>query len=211
MDNCLFRVLSHKNILDEGYKYPALRLTGYGSYQNSFSEMARGYKKAADILAATQTDRGANSDDSLLFPIMFSYRQAAELRLKAILMNCVTPFNRSRTLGERGKEAAMIKTHSLSKLLMSIKTSVDAHGLSSEYYSILKDVKPYIDAFNSIDSHSLEMRYPVDTNLYAGTYQQEPTGFDIQYTYERFQMFWIIMDNLYAQSQKDWISCRFTY
>lgn len=114
MDNCLFRVLSHKNILDEGYKYPALRLTGYGSYQNSFSEMARGYKKAADILAATQTDRGANSDDSLLFPIMFSSRQAAELRLKAILMNCVTPFNRSRTLGERGKEAAMIKTHSLS-------------------------------------------------------------------------------------------------
>lgn len=200
MKNCLFNILSFDEYIQKGYDIPTVLMCGYGFNQKAFTEMAWGYKKAADLLAQSQIELGKNSQDVFLYPIFFCYRQSVELILKAILLNCKLPFNRSMTVSERNILSGVIKTHELLPLFKEIKNSLNP----IQYHNALEELCCYIESMHKFDPSSFYMRYPTDSKLIASSYHKQITGFDIQYTKDKFGCFWSLLLKLYSQSEADW-------
>lgn len=113
--------------------------------------MTDGYKKAADLMVeATTNDRYAR--DTLVFPIIFNYRQFLELSLKYQLAT----YGRGAGIGPNWK------THDLSTLWSGFLDMLDRYGTEDP-----DDVDPVVGEivleFAKIDPSSYSYRYPVDT------------------------------------------------
>lgn len=112
---------------------------------------ASGYKTAADILVQyvieTRSER-----DTLVFPIVFNYRQYLELRCKEIIRV-------GRMLADEAAEFP--KTHDLKKLWELCREIItDSEPSASE--ADLEAIDESISQFCAIDSKSQAFRYPVD-------------------------------------------------
>ena len=110
-----------------------------------------GYKEAADLLVESIAKRKGTAD-SLIFPIVFLYRQYIELRLKSLLQD-----------GKRllDKEYRGEPEHSLGELWKQVKILLE---------EIFPDAEPEIDQaieslilqFEKVDPRSTSFRYPKD-------------------------------------------------
>lgn len=171
---------------------------GYGFNQKAFTEMAFGYKDAAECLIerfnAIRYDPG--SPDNLVYPALFCYRQAVELLLKAILLNLKIPFCRSSTDAEKDS----IKwSHNLNSLFLQIKEGI----LESDKLG-MDEIKPYLDEFDKVDHGSDSMRYPGGKDLKSSTLHRGLTAIDINYTKEQFPRLWDLLFALYSKTEKSW-------
>lgn len=206
MENCLFKYYKSGEVGVRSIADSPLHYSGYGFNQAAFHAMACGYKDGADKMAATQRNYDSNYNTHLLYPIFFCYRQSLELILKAIIGNCFIPFNR----GRKSEESSLLKKeqfgHELLDLFNRIRNRIDEKGLSDNYSDLLKEIHPYVEAFNEFDKSSFEMRYACDKNLIPVDCQKELMYYDIQYTVKQYNLAWNLLDKLYLKSDKDW--CR---
>ena len=208
MGNTLFKVIDGDILQKEGSS-PSLRYTGYGFNQVAFQVMAHGYKDAADLLAKSQINQGENYNDGLLYPIFFCYRQAVELMLKAIMMNCLLPFNQPRTKEDDELLRKGIHSHYLQNLFEAIIARIKNQGYYDDYQTVLSELKPYIDDFNEFDKGSFSMRYPADKEFEPVDCQNGLKGYDIQYTADHINPMWSLLNDLYSKTVADWSKGRF--
>ncbi len=112
--------------------------------------MAGGYKEGADILVEQLDARGRN--DSLVYPILFGYRQYLELRIKALGVL----IKRWDEVDEDFK-----RTHDLKHLWQSIRERL-AGELQEEDRDAFQVAESLIAEFHEIDPRSDRFRYPSD-------------------------------------------------
>ncbi len=113
---------------------------------------AYGYKRAADLLVEHVKHTGEDQD-TLVYPIVFSYRQYLELRLKQLIMKG----NQLLGISEQ-----FPNTHDINKLwrlCRRILEKVWPEGLPED----LDTVEECIDQLWRKDPGSMAFRYPTDT------------------------------------------------
>jgi len=120
-------------------------------HYDNWEMYAAGYKLAGDILVQHVIDKRQDRD-TLVFPIVFNYRQYLELRCKEII-------SVGRILA--GEDGEFPKTHNL-KTLWILSRSILANGEPSTDESDLEAIDETIDQFCSVDFRSESFRYPVD-------------------------------------------------
>ena len=126
-----------------------------------------GYKRAADV----SIENAGRDSHFLIYPIVFSYRQYIELRLKQIIVqgNCILDNSRvipeyvcSKVTNVRGKAKTYYQIHKLDPLWNEAKET---------FIRLFPDSSPdeldapecCIKQFSEIDRESYKYRYPVDT------------------------------------------------
>ncbi len=122
---------------------------------------ALGYREAANILAQRMAAaRGYADYDG--YPILFMYRHALELSLKAIV------YRGAKLVGLISEEHIDVKQlferHDLTRLLPAIKSIFDQLGSDFEGSGLesYDDFADLIRSIDSIDSGSYTFRYPID-------------------------------------------------
>jgi len=116
-----------------------------------FPPYADGYRMAAETLInACTNDRGTN--DILIYPIVFNYRQFIELRLKEIIIG----LNYCKASGDD-----FPKTHRIDLLWEHFKrlyTEFEESENQDDFINAEKVIKQFFD----VDPQSMSFRYPVD-------------------------------------------------
>jgi len=110
-----------------------------------------GYKEAGDALVEAVANRRGTAD-SLVFPIVFLYRQYLELRLKSLLQD-------GRRLLDREKRDDI--GHHLSKLWPEVKQILEEVWPNQED-DHLEALESLIVQFEEVDPTSTSFRYPKD-------------------------------------------------
>ena len=121
---------------------------------NRFDLYATGYKDAGDRLVELVVAE-LNGRDTLIYPIVFLYRQYIELRLKEII-------KQGQVLLDKPEERK--NTHNLETLWADAKKIIDQvfeHETDSS--DSLKYAEHVINEFSKIDRRSYSFRYPIDT------------------------------------------------
>lgn len=152
------------------------------NYQGSFAEIyadreddlwslySLGYKMAGDTLIDCIEKGSASS--YLIYPILFSYRQYIELRLKQILLEC-DELSEGPFLDQDKKDIIFTK-HDLPELWNTCKEVLIKLGIyASRSVDPLPSITSIIDCFSKMDHGSYNFRYPVDTKgdtVYLGDY-----------------------------------------
>ena len=114
---------------------------------------AQGYKLAADLLVQ-HVKRTGEDQDTLVYPIVFLYRQYLELRLKELIKEGTQLV---------GTPDGLSKTHNIDKLWAQCRTIIEKvwpEGPSGD----LDAVKNCIHQFSEKDPCSTAFRYPRDTD-----------------------------------------------
>jgi len=132
---------------------------GWGGAQHQFSLYIHGYKAGGDVLLQHAiASKSPEQLDTLIFPILFMYRQFIELELKWIFL----VFSDS----DRSEKRTFINdsSHDLIKLWQKAKNILlkDATPREREDINIVED---YIKQFHEIDKSSFSFRYPITKDL----------------------------------------------
>lgn len=114
---------------------------------------ASGYKKAADLLVQGVEERNS-CQDSLVYPVLFLYRQYLELEIKGLI-------RQARRLQDVAGDFP--KSHRINELWR------DCHKLLSEISpgdstAELKQITRLINEFSDVDKESMAFRYPEGKN-----------------------------------------------
>jgi hypothetical protein len=117
-----------------------------GCVVSDFSLAATGYKGAADLLV--ESLNAIERNDALIFPIVFSYRQSLELRLKALAL-ALGPFS--------GEDIQPI--HDLEKLWAPVKRNLE-HSIQDIERTALEAADACIREFAAFDPRGTAFRYP---------------------------------------------------
>jgi hypothetical protein len=128
---------------------------GWGSLSIQLAGYATGYKSAADTLvneAVAQEDIAYR--DTVVFPVLFLYRQYIELSLKAIILNLARPEH------EIEERVIDVVGHDLMKCWDRAKRIVSDHA-SDRDVECVAVVGEYIRQFHEIDESSFNFRYPM--------------------------------------------------
>lgn len=112
--------------------------------------MMTGYKNAADLLVRQSTQSGFDRD-TLVYPIVFNYRQFIELSLKYLIATY------GRTVGID----ANWKTHDLSVLWSTFAQTLERYGHDDPDQTD-PVVARIVGEFAKVDPGSFSYRYPVD-------------------------------------------------
>lgn len=119
--------------------------------RNGWTLYTLGYKNAADILVSYVEDRG-RSQDTLVYPIVFLYRQYLELALKELIRD-------ARILEDI--DEPFPKSHRIDELWQICKALL--HQVSSdEPIEYLDEIGRLIGEFSEVDPTSMAFRYPED-------------------------------------------------
>jgi hypothetical protein len=111
---------------------------------------AAGYKDAADALVGALAERKA-SLDSVIYPLVFLYRQGLELQLKLIL-----PLARRLA----GKEAVADHKHGLMPLWSELRQHLEQLDPGKDDQE-LPAIEDFIRQLDTVDPGSFAFRYPV--------------------------------------------------
>ena len=114
---------------------------------------AEGYKRAGDILVKYVIDNKCDQD-FLIYPIVFSYRQYLELRLKELITV-------SSSLLDQNIDVST--SHDLMSLWGKVRPSIEKVWPHSQTKSYLDAVRDRIKELCSVDPGSYAFRYPEDT------------------------------------------------
>jgi hypothetical protein len=130
--------------------------------EREFPFYARAFHKAAKTLVANEDlDRMARSDWDAC-PVVFLYRHALELHLKALVLG-----DGSNFLASQPDPASIYRTHSLHRLAQFVCQIVTAVKWEKEFkcegVEALADFKAVIGELELVDPGSPAFRYPVNT------------------------------------------------
>lgn len=143
---------------------------------SEYGMIAVGYKNAADkLIEFLEHD---SRDDSLVFPIMFCYRQYTELKLKEI--GCLY-----KVFDESDPEVK--KGHALHKLWIGLKQRIHRE-LDRDERKVLEVVEDLIKEFDNADHDSFTFRYPGEKWLIDDPLRQLDLG-NLRAVMDRLAMF----------------------
>jgi hypothetical protein len=161
-----------KLFVDDGQPHGTVILNWHGTPEGEFTYFAESFRVLAQESVAKLKENvhfglhGIPLEDFKAYPVIFLYRHALELYMKAVLlvgsdMLCLrgnAAINRERVL----------KTHNLDELRQDLERVFDVYGwnwdLGSPHFRSVKDLRLIIGEFHGIDAGSYAFRYPVDTN-----------------------------------------------
>ena len=122
-------------------------------FARAFAQCAR---EAAKSLRRRKTFglHGIPMDDFLVYPVVFLYRHALELHIKAILLAA-------------GLENEKLQGHSLQVLGTKLEQVFSDYGLTWNFriprFRSLKDFRDFTKELQNVDEKSSAFRYPIDT------------------------------------------------
>ncbi len=119
--------------------------------RDGWSLYAIGYKEAADLLVAN-IENGRRMQDTLVYPILFLYRQYLELALKELIRD-------ARILQDI--DEPFPKTHRIDELWKICQTLLQQVS-SDEPIDCLTEIGRLIGEFSGVDPTSMAFRYPED-------------------------------------------------
>ncbi len=132
---------------------------GWGSEQVQFYGYIAGYKDSADLLIENAIDsKNISVLDTVIFPVLFLYRQFIELSLKQsiIILNGENKEDMSKTIGNINHD--LIEAWKKYSDIMS-------NSMSENELKTLKIVGKYIQEFHEIDKGSFNFRYPITKKM----------------------------------------------
>lgn len=169
-----------------------------GDPESEFGLYGDAYHRAAKVLIERTASRGStNSYD--VCPIVFLYRQALELQLKAVILgwNAISRLQGKDYLG--GKD--IFQEHKLVELLkFGGRIIVDEMSWKDKFeevggYAAFKEI---IDEFHRIDPRSDAFRYPANTN--GESNKANHFAFDVRLLADRLEpileLLWAAADSL---------------
>lgn len=120
---------------------------------HGFDVFAVGYQSAADILVKHVIENGTDQD-TLVYPIVFLYRQHLELRFKEIIREGWLLLN-------EGQDFPI--THDLQILWGQVKKVIEKVFPDDEETQEEGLIEHIVNEFSTRDRHSFSFRYPEDT------------------------------------------------
>ena len=143
------------------FTFPHLNKTNYG-----YGIIANGYKEAFNLLVKELMDRKKNNTflpcQNLIFPIIFLLRQACELSLKELLLNCQLFLDIPKS--KKNIHSLVETWKECSELLDKIdnKYNISAIGKNFDYQNAIETMGSIINSINEVDETSQTFRYPED-------------------------------------------------
>lgn len=131
---------------------------------NKFYLYSEGYKEAGNRLYEF-CSKNRFSVNTLIYPVVFNYRQFIELRLKELIMM-------GYRLLDINKDFA--NEHSLLKLWVTYKNDILAN-IGNVEPEILNNVERTISQFNTEDPKSMSFRYPISNSTKRNEYINRDT------------------------------------
>jgi hypothetical protein len=125
----------------------------YDDNKNKWEAYVIGYRVAADSLADKVINE-VNNRDTLIFPIVFLYRQYLELRFKEIIENGGTLLDAEHHLS---------KSHDLIVLWSKTKNIIQRIWPAT-MFDFFESTDNIINEFNEVDQRSDGFRYPINKN-----------------------------------------------
>jgi len=121
-----------------------------------------GYKKSADIiyqeLKEASLKKEIEKTDTLIFPLIYLYRQALELYLKFLY------FKYSHIEG-MGLKKILNKNHDLKAIWSELKPILEFNLNEQQSNMDLLFIENYINQYSNYDPLSMRMRYPITKQL----------------------------------------------
>ena len=120
---------------------------------------SKGYKTAADtlVLKLLEDQRARSDIDTLVYPVLFLYRQYLELRLKQLIIKL------GRFLGD---QQSFPRTHRIDHLWRDLKPLMEKadeeFGSAGEVGELFSEINDCIQRYAALDPKSEAFRYPVD-------------------------------------------------
>ena len=182
--------------VDSGSAAGAVLLNSHGTPEEEFVYLAEAYHLTAkEACAKLRKDPRFGRDGSPMeyfraYPIIFLYRHAFELHMKAIIL-VGSPMLDIKGMAAIDREA-LLRTHSLDKLRQDLERVFRSYGwkwdLGTDDFRCLADFRKTIAELHDIDKGSYTFRYPLDTK---GTASLAPNF--------RFNLFAFcdVLDNLF--------------
>ncbi|MCU5380271.1 hypothetical protein OCA08_24360 [Bacillus cereus] len=131
-------------------------------YHTRWDLYSKGYMDAADCLIDNSiANRHAHIGDRLVYPIIFSYRQAVELKLKQIILLDENLKNNTtqdtlKIMNDFGHEVDKLWDKVKIIIQKLFKKDIEGHGEGK-----IQQIDNYIKEFAEIDSLSFTFRYPL--------------------------------------------------
>ncbi len=152
------------SLFQAGHSYGNIVLNFQHAANREFGFYARAFHKAGQALFERMFDSNGYNDLEGC-PIIFLYRHALELYLKAIVLHgdVILQVNGKTLLANR----TVLQRHSLLPFLPLLKQTFEAVGwnwdLNIEGLHTFEEVEELLRDFDAVDIGSYTFRYPVDT------------------------------------------------
>ncbi len=164
-------MIKKRLFIDNGRSHGTVVLNWHGTPEQEFTYLAEAFRLVAqDAVAALRQNPqfsldGSPMEDFRAYPVVFLYRHALELYMKAVILVG------SPMLGIKGMtdidRQALLKTHSLDKLRQDMERVFEAYGwewdLGTSHFRSLDDFRKTIAELHDVDRGSYAFRYPLDT------------------------------------------------
>jgi hypothetical protein len=157
--------------VENGQPHGTVVLNWHGTAEREFTYFAEAFRVIAQESAAALRQNGEFGldgtpiEDFRAYPVVFLYRHALELYMKAVLL-VGAPM-----LGLKGQRKLdreqLFRTHNLDLLRQDLERIFEVYGwswdLDSPHFRTVQDFRAVIKELHAVDSGSYAFRYPVDT------------------------------------------------
>ncbi|MGD1155736.1 MAG: hypothetical protein ABSA41_07895 [Terriglobia bacterium] len=157
--------------IDNGRPHGTAVLNWHGTPEGEFRLFAEAFHVVAkESVAALRKNPqfglyGIPTEDFRAYPVVFLYRHALELYMKAVLL--VGPPMLSIKGQHEVDRQQLLKTHSLDILRQELERVFEAYGwdwdLGTPHFGTLDEFRAVIAEFQAVDAGSYAFRYPLDT------------------------------------------------
>lgn len=157
--------------VDNGRPHGTVILNWHGTPEREFSYFAEAFRLVAKeaVTALRQSPHFGlyriPIDDFRAYPVVFLYRHALELYMKAVIL-VGSPMLDTKGIPQVDRQG-LLKTHSLDKLRQELERVFEAYewewDLGSPHFQSLEDFRKTIGDLHTIDAGSYAFRYPLDT------------------------------------------------
>jgi len=157
--------------VDKGKPHGTVVLNWHGTPEREFTFFAEAFHLVAqDAVAALRKNPhfglyGSPVEDFRAYPVVFLYRHALELYMKAVVL-VGAPMLTIKGMGEINRET-LLKNHSLDSLRQDLEKVFEAYewewDLGTPHFRSLDDFRKTIAELHSVDARSDAFRYPLDT------------------------------------------------
>ncbi len=157
--------------VDRSRPHGTVVLNWHGAPEREFTFFAEAFHLVAqDAVAALKKNPhfnlyGSPVEDFRAYPVVFLYRHALELYMKAVIL-VGTPMLTIKGIGEINREE-LLKNHSLDSLRQNLEKVFDAYewewDLGIPRFRSLDDFRKTIAELHSVDARSDAFRYPLNT------------------------------------------------
>ncbi len=157
--------------VDRGSPHGTVVLNWHGTPEREFTFIAEAFHKVAqEAVAALRQNHlfglnGSPIEDFRAYPVVFLYRHALELYMKAVIL-IGSPMLAIKEMPEVDRQR-LLKTHSLDSLREELERMFEAYewewDLGIPQHQSLDDFRKTIAEIQAVDARSYAFRYPIDT------------------------------------------------